>query len=195
MKIKVFISVLVFINIKILSQTPLPVYDPIVHGEVVASSAIATDVLAECRMQTEVVGETLDFWHKAEETLTKVNKNVRDVLYIKMITKREIDMMESIINYKQKINQMKYISDGEVELIYRIFNEVTDQVRSLIKTTTIIMQSELFRMSDSDRIEQLIEINKELAYRQYVINIAFDTYFLINRDRETMDLLKKISGS
>ena len=193
MRVKLLFFSLCFTTI-CFSQGASIVYDPTVHAEQVKEIAVQEQNLVESATQTATLKESLDFWKKSEETLMKVNNTLNDVIYLKQIVKQEISIVESSYEYLSSIHKMQYIKQDEVSKFIDAMDRILTDVRAIIATSTKLLENDLFKMSDSERITQLKTLSDELSYKHYVLKSTQRTYYRVNREREELNILKTMRG-
>ncbi len=196
MKIKFSVFFLFLVYIPLKSQVASIVHDPklailesknaIIEKEQLEESIIIRQSLQE---QKATLKEIENFWEKAENTLKKVNSNLNDVIYVKTISNRMIEIVNMQSEAVSEISKFNHLSKSEKEEAIYQLNGILSDTRKLATLSKDLLTSDLFNMSDSQRIELLMKIDEDIKQRQDVLMETFYTYQRINDERETMDLM------
>jgi hypothetical protein len=149
------------------------VYDP--QGDILATKNLAqtTQVLQQAQQQTSTLANIQSLYSDAQKMITQVTGAVNDFFKIKSIVQSSLNCVKLSTYYSNKANGFKYCSQARIATFNTLLATLSATVNDLVKHADNLLQTNYFKMSDADRINNLNKTNEELDDQQVLMELEY----------------------
>ncbi len=127
----------------------------------------------EATQQTKVLKDTYDFYKKAQETLSKVNRAINDFYAVQNIIKSQVEAVRLYGNYSSQARGFKYVSQSRISSFTTVLNGLSTSINQLLKQAQLILRDDYFKMTDAERLKFLSEIDTQMSEKKTLMKIKF----------------------
>ena len=131
------------------------------------------DNLSETLKQSEILTKTKNLLELADKALSKVNSKLNEISYVEMIIRRQVYMVRSYSTYISNVKNMKYLSTSEIQSFESSLQLFISDSEKLLDMAQNILSDDFFKMSDSERISQLRDIDTRISSTQTAMDIYY----------------------
>jgi hypothetical protein len=128
---------------------------------------------SEAEQQTQVLKDTYDFYKKAQETLSKVNRAVSDFFKIQQIVQNQIECIKLFGYYTSQARSFKNVSQTRVSSFTSTLSALNTNITQLVKHAELILRPDYFKMTDADRLKFLDDINNQMNDHKTIMTVKF----------------------
>ena len=169
------------------------VYDPTNNAELVKSSILQGETVSNTAAMVTSLGTAIDYLKTTEESLKKVSAGLETIIWSKRVYQRQIDIIKMQYELSVKAQKLKNLSAEE---LLRFNNQLLTVVRgaeAVLGSAKDILTSGIFKMSDSDRMKELKDLDRFLSFQQTVMKIQYFEVKTISEEREIMRTYRMVN--
>lgn len=169
------------------------VYDPTNNAELVKSSILQGETVSNTAAMVTSLGTAIDYLKTTEEALKKVSAGLETIIWSKRVYQRQIDIIKMQYELSVKAQKLKNLSAEE---LLRFNNQLLTVVRgaeAVLGSAKDILTSGIFKMSDSDRMKELKDLDRFLSFQQTVMKIQYFEVKTISEEREIMRTYRMVN--
>lgn len=188
---KTFISFLFFIcSLGSFAQSVSYTYDARNDINQCKQYVTMLDNLSETLKQSEILTKTKNLLELADKALSIVNSKLNEISYVEMIIRRQVYLVRSYSTYISNVKNMKYINTYEIQRFESSLELFISDSERLLDMAQNILSDDFFKMSDSERISQLKEIDNGISETQTAMDIYYDELLCNNQAQGIRETIK-----
>lgn len=127
----------------------------------------------EATQQTKVLKDTYEFYKKAQETLSKVNRVVNDFYAVQNIIRSQVEAVRLYGSYTSQARGFKHVSQARITSFTSVLNGLSTSVNQLLKQAQLILRDDYFKMTDAERLKFLSDIDTQMSEKKTLMKIKF----------------------
>lgn len=168
------------------------VYDPVNNAELVKSTIFQSENVANTSAMVASLNTAIDYMNKTEEALKVVNAGLEAILWTKRVYQRQVDIIRMQYELTVKADKLKRLSPEELKRFNDQLLSVVECAEAMLTSAKDILTSGKYKMNDSERLNQLKELDRYLSFQQTVMKIQYFEIRTISEERELIKTYKML---
>jgi len=190
MKVILYLTCFAFPRL-LFCQTPL-VYDARNDVNMTNQYLLSLKDFAEVKQQTSILTDTYTFYKKAQDALQKISNAVNDFYKIQEIVRSQVETVKLYGYYTSQARGFTHVSKEEITAFTSLIASFNEGINQLFKQAQLMLKPDYYKMTDSERIHFLSDIDTQMAEKKTLMDIRFKKLKATEDDLAILKFYKRL---